>query len=522
MIFTEIVAFGKNSYRKLAERVGRSKSSVHRHEQARKQRDRHPESSLWETEAGAAWLRVLFFATLYTFGLESHVGADKLGRFFKRLRLDTHLGVSATVLRQQMNQMETLLPLFQQQCEAEAASTWRPAVVAADETFQGDQLILVLLELRSNYLILEDLAEDRQYETWFEKAAPRLHALGLKVRHAASDRAKALVKLATTGFDCAPGADLFHAQYDVCRWLGAKLGRQQAQAEKQRKAAETALQESPAKENVPCLVALVEAERTHEAVKATCADYHAQLAGIAEDVHPFTLESQPKTAASVVSDLENRAQAFERIAKSANIADSRQTLQKFRNQFDALAIHITFWWPWVAETLTGQAVDPALQDWLTHSLLPVVYGYQQSQRTQNKRPREQYRQAWKRASHALQAHEFTWSLPESELQRWLEWAEWIAGKFYRSSSAVEGRNGYLSQRYHNGRGLTEPRLRALTVIHNYGVRRLDGTTAAMRWFDRDFPDLFSWLVDQMGELPLPRQGKKRAVHNPLVLLGVPA
>jgi hypothetical protein len=73
----------------------------------------------------------------------------------------------------------------------------------------------------------------------------------------------------------------------------------------------------------------------------------------------------------------------------------------------------------------------------------------------------------------------------------LAWAEWMTKKFHRSSSAVEGRNGFLSQMYHNGRGLTAKRLRALTVIHNYGIKRLDGTTAAMRLFDREFPDLFS-------------------------------
>jgi hypothetical protein len=35
--------------------------------------------------------------------------------------------------------------------------------------------------------------------------------------------------------------------------------------------------------------------------------------------------------------------------------------------------------------------------------------------------------------------------------------------------------------YHNGRGLSKKRLKALTVIHNYGIRRTNGTTAAMRW-----------------------------------------
>jgi hypothetical protein len=45
--------------------------------------------------------------------------------------------------------------------------------------------------------------------------------------------------------------------------------------------------------------------------------------------------------------------------------------------------------------------------------------------------------------------------------------------------------------YHNGRGLSKKRLKALTAIHNYGIRRTNGTTAAMRLFDTDFPDIFS-------------------------------
>ena len=171
---------------------------------------------------------------------------------------------------------------------------------------------------------------------------------------------------------------------------------------------------------------------------------------------------------------------------------------------------------------TGLSVDEATQTWLTHALLPTVYWHQQRHKTQNPRQREKYRQAWQQAAQNLQADAFTATLPENELQRWLEWAEWMARNFHRSSSAVEGRNGYLSQMYHNGRGLTEKRLRALTVIHNYGLKRADGTTAAMRLFDQTFPDLFSWLVVEMGVLPLPRKGRERVARNPLFLEAVPA
>ncbi len=42
------------------------------------------------------------------------------------------------------------------------------------------------------------------------------------------------------------------------------------------------------------------------------------------------------------------------------------------------------------------------------------------------------------------------------------------------------------------------------------------------FFAQDFPDLFSWLLDQMGELPLLRKGRPKVVIGPLKLLGVSA
>jgi hypothetical protein len=59
------------------------------------------------------------------------------------------------------------------------------------------------------------------------------------------------------------------------------------------------------------------------------------------------------------------------------------------------------------------------------------------------------------------------------------------------------------------------------VIHNYGIKREDGTTAAMRLFNAEFPDLFSWVLDKMGELPLSRKGRERLKFNSLKLLDVP-
>ena len=94
-------------------------------------------------------------------------------------------------------------------------------------------------------------------------------------------------------------------------------------------------------------------------------------------------------------------------------------------------------------------------------------------------------------------------------------------QFHRASSAVEGRNGYLSQRHHLQRGFWKNHLPVLTVIHNFDLKRTDGTTAAQRLFARKFPNLFAWVMEQMGELPRPRVSKKLALAQRFSLASVP-
>ena len=77
------------------------------------------------------------------------------------------------------------------------------------------------------------------------------------------------------------------------------------------------------------------------------------------------------------------------------------------------------------------------------------------------------------------------------------------GRWVRSSSCVEGRNGVLRLGHHGRGGLSERALAALTVLHNYWIGRGDGTTAAGRFFGREPEDLFDWLLQRFPELPRP-------------------
>src|SRR4029453_9557482 len=98
-IFNAIREHGQQSVRRLAERTGLSKSSVHRHLQASNRRNCCPEASLWETEAGRHWLIRLVVTTLFVFGLKRGVGAETLSEFFGRLHLEAHVGCSPSALR---------------------------------------------------------------------------------------------------------------------------------------------------------------------------------------------------------------------------------------------------------------------------------------------------------------------------------------------------------------------------------------------------------------------------------------
>jgi len=134
--------------------------------------------------------------------------------------------------------------------------------------------------------------------------------------------------------------------------------------------------------------------------------------------------------------------------------------------------------------------------------LPYIYWKNQFGRTKNPTLKQSYKAAYENSKLIMEQHPLT---PLSEDHpEWQSWAEWMVSDFQRSSSAVEGRNGCLSQLRHNGRGLTGNRLRALTAVHNFGLRRSDGTTAAERLFKRDFPDIFEWMIERMRELPAPR------------------
>ncbi len=527
-IFTRILNFGRESVRKIAEATGQSKDSAHRGLNALDKRNQYPESGVWETEEGYRWLCRLVFAVLLEFGIKGNQGAERISDFFKHIRLENNIGVSPTALRNMLKRMEELLARYQKEQEKQQAGTSREIVCSGDEKFFDDMMILVLVDLSSGYIVLEEEADDRGYDTWYDKAKDRLEQLGLKARHFVSDRAKALIKLALTGFDCAAGADLFHAQHDIGKWLGSAFYRRVGNVRKKTREFLEKLKSS--KNGETNAVHVTRRERLPEqagkylhGVEKGQQDYIEAQQAVSGSVHAFSLdEGAAQSSAGVEEKLEEQAKEFERIARDHSIDDNKGSLDKFKGQIGDVASIVDVWWLWVLESLVGYGLGKEKQDWLMYTLLPVVYWYQQMQKTQNPALRKAYRKAWRKARLVLQQHPLTATVSDYEIDQWLSWADWIGGKFQRASSAVEGRNGCLSQMHHNGRGLGTRRLKALTAIHNFDLKRQDGTTAAERLYGTRFPDLFEWLVTHMGDLPLPRKARQRSEANPLILKAVAA
>jgi hypothetical protein len=516
VIFNSIREHGKQSIRSLAARTGLSKSSVHRHLQAIERRDRYPESSFWETPAGRTWLIRLVVATLFVFGLKRGVGAETLSEFFGRLRLEEHVGCSPSALRTVMHTLERFL--------LETAAAWenegiahgeiRPVIGAVDETFL-QRMMLVFMDLATGYLLMEEAAADRSFDTWFDRANERLTTFDTEVLYMVSDRAKALIKLAHTGLHCPSIPDLFHLGHDLAKGYSLAIFGRLRQAKRELEQAKQHLEKLHKHTQAePAQVAQAQAR----VVACTTSvnhwqevgrDWRQHLSNLSRILHPWRLlDSIRQTSKEVEEQLRDELKAIETLLETNGLPMKKDTLDKVRKQLAGISTLVDFWWQTVRQDLTQLAMTPRWSQWAEEMLLPLMYWQEQLHRTRRRGQKDQIALVLKAVEEAFERHPCTRQLKPEVLAGWKAWAAEHARAFQRASSAVEGRNGYLSQMQHNHRGLPTRRYQVSTVLHNFDCRATDGTTPASRFFRRPFPDLFENVLSQMDELPMPRQRRQ--------------
>src|SRR5712691_3675793 len=144
----------------------------------------------------------------------------------------------------------------------------------------------------------------------------------------------------------------------------------------------------------------------------------------------------------------------------------------------------------------------------------MVYWDHQVARTRCRRRKAKRQKAWAEVRAAFDQHAITQGLAPDVLADWKAWALQRTQALQRTSSAVEGRNGYLSQMHQNHRRLPRRRYKVWTILHNFDCRALDGTTPASRFFRRTFPDLFETVFSHIEALPQPRRRKHQIALSP--------
>ena len=514
---------GRKALRTIAEATGLSRSSVHRHQQAIARAQQYPESIGWETAEGYQWLVRLVIAVVYHFGIKQGVGAESLSTFFKAIHLDTHVGSSPTTLRQLKHRIEAAIVDYAKAQAEECQPTEGQGVwLGADETFFGLPT-LVLMELASGFIFTEVETENRTYETWKSQLLPEWVAAGWRCHGLVSDQARALIKLAITGLGTVSVADLFHSLRNLGRPLTRALGQQLAQLNQQKSRLLHRLSKAASDETDTALQAEYDAVvQQQQRVIDDQERYRQTRQAITLSVHPFDLETGQQLAADLSTRLSALLPTLNALAADYGGASALSAVAAFERQIPALAQGVHAWWQWATQALSRETPDPEVQTWVLRVLLPWLYWSQQADKTRTPSLKHRYQQAASDAFNHLMAAEITFTLQETERLHWLQWGRRMCANYQRTSSAVEGRNGYLAQRHHAARGFSPQALTVLTILHNFDLKRPDGTTAAQRLFGHSFPDLFESVLSTFTVLPMPRRSHSLQRPNPWLCQPVPA
>jgi Family of unknown function (DUF6399) len=487
-----------------------------------------PMDSFFRSRGGELVLRRIVLAALTTFHLQGACGIRLVGTFLQRAGLDHWVACSRGALHPFAAEIESGLVAFRDCQQPALAQQMKPKAITlvADEHFHSSKPCLVGLEPVSGFLLVESYRDRRDADTWKEAIKEGTAGMPVEVVQMTSDEARALIGCAEKGLGAAHSPDLFHGQRDTLKPLLLPLTRpiQQAEKELEKAARHTAELDTPLAEPVSeeDFLALVEAVRQEEAIRKQLGQARGlkeeavqQVRGVGDDYHPFDRETgKPVTAEEVGKRLTEHVDKLAEVVAEAGLGEkAQQAVNKSRTWVGTLMGCVAWFWGLATARVQELELSEAQEQIVYEKLLAGHYWERAAGRARTAQERKRLKEmaeelkkaAW-RDGGALS------SLPEEEKREVEEAARETAGLFQRSSSCVEGRNGRLSLQHHGHSRVSERRLKALTVIHNYLVKRSDGTTAAERFFGQKPRDVFTWLLERMPDLPrpAPKRPKKAA------------
>ena len=507
------------------------RSTLQYWQQRQERIDADPEVvAFFESPAGVVFLHRLVLAAHFVITLLGPCGIRLVCRFLELSGLDRFVASSYGPQQRVSAAMEQAILEFGQ-LEDRRLSEGMPAkqiAVCEDEAFHPE-ICLVAIEPVSNFILLEQYRADRTAATWTAAMAEAIGDRPIEIIQATSDEARGLCHHIQEDLGGHHSPDLFHVQQEIVRGMSAPLAAKKRQAEKgweeavqhrcRQQEEQQAYHQGPRPPGRPpdfdqriqtAQAQEEDARQALETIQAQQEQTRETLAGISQAYHPYDLESgAARSPEEVSSSLADLFSILEQIASQANLSErGLQKIHKAQRVVTHMVATIAFFFLTLRTKVEALGLSPRVEQAVYEHLIPGIY----LSLVASKAPEAEQRHLLKKKSEELLAPLRMRDGPfqcieEPERKRIEQVAEECAQLFQRSSSCVEGRNGQLALRHHSLHRLSHRKLTALTTVHNYGVKRPDGTTPAERFYGAKPGDLFEWILERV-DLP-GRPAKKR-------------
>jgi hypothetical protein len=403
-----------------------------------------------------------------------------------------------------------------------------------DETFTGG-LCLIGIEPVSNYILLEQSAQARDHDTWQALMEQALVGLNCTVMQSTSDEAPGLLAYVEHHLGVHHSPDLFHVQHELSKAVSAPMAAKQRAAYKAVVQAEETLnrgqalltninREPPKRGPGRPPKATMSLEQAAQAVEAARQE-HQRLAEQRERVsesisvlghayHFVDVERGVRRNGKLIAgDIQQHIDTIRTIAQQEHLSEAcLDRIAKAARVVPKMQATIEFVAGYVRQQVRRlDLVQPA--SYAMHAHLISSYYLERVAATRTVTAGEALRATAERLRTPLFAPDGAFgALSPAEQDHLKDKAKRLAEVFQRSSSNVEGRNGYLSLRNHQLRGLDHPRKRTcLTAIHNFFLTRPDGTTAAERFFGQKPRSMFAAILASVEIPPAPLSPPRQAV-----------
>jgi len=235
-IFQAFKSGAANSLRNIAESIDSSKSSVHRYKEQKDLRVAVVGHDFYETKEGIECLNRLFICVIVIFGLQAGVGSETISQFFEEFLQGQYIAHSPSYIRKMKASLRANIVVYGQTQMARVKGFLSKIKMhlGGDEMFKSGRVILLLKELKSNFILFEALAKDRKKETWLNHVGDFLTTYRAQISSFIADGGSALKALADKA-GVVVKIDLFHGMKDIKSALSTRFNSKLKQLSKEEK-----------------------------------------------------------------------------------------------------------------------------------------------------------------------------------------------------------------------------------------------------------------------------------------------